>query len=949
MLDNIRVFERNAVHGLHVLFSGSLDTGKFYAKILSRGGHSLRVVKLTLQKLSGKNSISLSLISPECLCPDWVLDTDSCGQPRDSTSSTDRSNVGLITAHNTLLCVELRDDNSETASIDLHEIPSSLKPILYSADIHWITPNRILVAAGTVFGEIVVWSCRLQEDTQNPPFSESSICVHHFFTGHEGSIFGVSISPEITSPGERESRRFLASCSDDRTIRVWDISSCSSGGPEGSSLSMDRNIRATGFGTYIGELDLNQNSCLAKVWAHDARIWGVRFLGVASSEKDLSVKVISYSEDATCQLWDFRCPPDTLESDDSDQKTMTAHLSHLKTYKYHTGRHVWSLASRESPCSFTVYSGGADGNLISFVVGRHFSDPRGDQRLVSTADDIIDSLTNTRRQPADFLSPTTVKKKKDEPRIAGYSFVGDNCFIAASSEGRILLGCVKPRGSSRDDDADGYQVSWETVAMLDGIPAYNSIEADPQQQFGVIAAKSGDIWLYDHRDKSIQKVAQVGQKVVGLFIVETTHGQCDSSFSRLCSFVVSFFGATKVDLFCVRTGESPSILSRNEFSLPPKFLVMDVAIVEATGQMILSSRQGAIASYDLEKHSGQVPIEPSWCISGVHSGDAVTSISNIKQPSSSDPAANYILTTGRDGNYCVHELVAQTPGLRTVHKTSPIRLKPERATFEASTNDLLLLGFRGTLFVLWNESTQSELMTVECGGVHRTWVYHSGKFGNLLIWNRASTFHALPWTTPSHRALRAGGHGREIKTIAISPSMVRIAGRKRAILATGGEDTLIRLFMLDEEEKTQPAGSFQCVRTVKHHGGGMQHLQWSSSARHLFSSSGAEEFQAWRVRYIPGFGMGVVAEGEYPKGKPNSDLRITHFHVVDVEVEDESADAFLISMCYSNSVVKVCGSQSMSCLRESRNTADANCVGVLLSVESPMVLLYAASPRTLHI
>src|SRR5699024_577912 len=121
----------------------------------------------------------------------------------------------------------------------------------------------------------------------------------------EGSIFGVSISPEIISPEEKESRRFLASCSDDRTIRVWDISSLPPGTSEGGRLSMDRNIRGTGFGTYIGESGVKQDTCLAKTWAHDSRIWGVRFLGAASSEENISFKIISYSEDTTCQVWDF--------------------------------------------------------------------------------------------------------------------------------------------------------------------------------------------------------------------------------------------------------------------------------------------------------------------------------------------------------------------------------------------------------------------------------------------------------------------------------------------------------------------------------------------------------------------------------------------------------------------------------------------------------------------
>jgi WD40 repeat protein len=289
----------------------------------------------------------------------------------------------------------------------------------------------------------------------------------------------------------------------------------------------------------------------------------------------------------------------------------------------------------------------------------------------------------------------------------------------------------------------------------------------------------------------------------------------------------------------------------------------------------------------------------------------VTSISTFKFPGGSEQLQTYILTTGRDCYYCLHKVkppkgTSSTLEIETVHKSSPpTRIVLEGAILDAATKDLILMGFRGVHFVVWNESTQTELMAVDCGGGHRTWVYHSCMDASFLVWTRAGDLNVFSKTDSAYRALRVGGHGREVKTMAISPPVGSGGERNCTILATGSEDTSIRLFLLDEDPGSRPCGSFQSVRTLKPSNTGLQHLQWSNDGRWLFSSAGNEDFDAWRVRHIPGFCIGVVRVGHYPKSQEISDLRITYFEAVEVDVGEKNADAFLIFMGYSNSAVKV--------------------------------------------
>jgi WD40 repeat protein len=98
------------------------------------------------------------------------------------------------------------------------ELTSSTRSILYSAHLFWESQNCVLVAAGTAFGEIIYWSWSHDADMG------ATSHVHRVFLGHEGSVFGVRISKELPSDCCQNLKRIIASCSDDRTIRIWDVS-----------------------------------------------------------------------------------------------------------------------------------------------------------------------------------------------------------------------------------------------------------------------------------------------------------------------------------------------------------------------------------------------------------------------------------------------------------------------------------------------------------------------------------------------------------------------------------------------------------------------------------------------------------------------------------------------------------------------------------------------------
>jgi WD40 repeat protein len=226
----------------------------------------------------------------EITMPDWILDA------RAITPST----IGLVTAHNTLFIYSL-----EQRQI-IQEINCEEQSLLYAGQIYRASDGTITIATGTVFNEIQVWH---PFPTPHSSPSRSTVSITKRLQGHEGCIFSL----RFNGPGN-----LLASCSDDRTIRVWNVT---------------------------------DGSCVAVGFGHIARVWDVRFLPDRSNE----IFLMSTSEDTTAYLWNLSLVDRTLKV-------------HEK-YHGHGGKHVWSQAI--SSDGALAATGGNDGGVsIWDVAGR---------------------------------------------------------------------------------------------------------------------------------------------------------------------------------------------------------------------------------------------------------------------------------------------------------------------------------------------------------------------------------------------------------------------------------------------------------------------------------------------------------------------------------------------------------------------------------------------------
>ncbi|KAG4411066.1 hypothetical protein IFR04_015797 [Cadophora malorum] len=910
LLSVCEVFDSQTIHGIAIREDGKDENA---LQLAIWGGASLILLErkdvesILLQHAS---SIKSSVIAVS----DWVLDV--------AISPHDDCCV-LITAHNTVLSAALLRD-TEYPKVETLSSPS--RSILYSADLVWESRAQILVAAGTVFGEIIVWRCSTTGESQ----------VIYTFTGHEGSIFGVDISPSIVQPNGTTGR-LLASCSDDRTIRIWDLSE--SFEPVSRSTSL---LRKTGFGENDehGTTDV-ATKCIATVMGHASRIWSVKFLVEEGHPSAPSICIVSFGEDSTTQHWsldfDSSLVPTTginsLSAVPKHKNTLRpstlAKLSHLNTFAFHSGKHIWSTAIFDlTGSSCLLVTGGADGKISMYklAVGAAIESPPVElniskEPMVSTMpsyepsrsmawglEDIISCLKSpiptqddsqkaqeppaivagnvpSEALPADS-KPT--KRTKSNNRIKDgfnrYAFASENQVIATTNCGRVLVG---------DIDAD---VVWSEAFLPDpsslDLKNYTVIEGFPEIGIAFLAGSNGMIFAYQ-TGQPIQVAGKVEGKVLDMFkILDVRNNSYELLVTELASQVATLFTIE------YSSTAAPQMTYSKSCNLPPKFLVTSAG--RSNGLLALGARSGILAIYETSKSADPIDI---WTPPKDSPSDAIATILSLKASDSIFGSVGHFLTTERTGYYSVFSCTPTSGSndtstgsivSRVHHSRLPLGPMVEAAWFR--NGELYFYGFKSKSFVVWNESQHYEVSNIDCGGAHRSYAYcpPTTSSGGQFVFTKASKLYLHSQRNPSHTILKQGGHGREIKASAVTAD--------GSLVATGAEDTAIRIWRYNNAA-SELDSAFDCLSIIEKHTTGIQHLQWYHS-KYLFSSGGNEEFFVWAIRSLPGFGIGVVCEASYPDRSADGDLRIMSFDVTESIIGSEDGDNLLISLAFSDSTIR---------------------------------------------
>lgn len=876
-----RIFQAQAVHGIAVISKSDC-----HVVIIVWGGSLVRVCKFDLL-LDEENANVVSdswIFSASVEAPDWILHLSPSPLFADDSNTVKVPVCAAVTAHNALL--ELRTTyTDEVPEISITELTFSTRSILYSAHLVWASRDQILIAAGTAFGEIIFWSW-----TSNLQAGSASQ-THRVFLGHEGSIFGVRISREYESVLDGKPQRFLASCSDDRTIRIWDVSNISSSEEQSGSNEALGNERTHHTGFTNPSFDLSTSSdCLAIGWGHISRVWGVQFLDHVDKVSD--VFLFSSGEDATTRTW---CLSPNNDVTSKTEGALPYSLSQLDIAAYHSGKNIWaSTIHSYLPQMQQMFSCGADSKITVCSMGTTLPllGHAGCVLSETTIEDIIlPPLGNLE------LDTTNQEMHSHKPsKVLGffrsYTFVDDTSYLLTTNTGNVYLGLIKPRQS-----IDGTDVRSQTklIGQSQDLNGYSVSTGVSSLGIAFVAGSRGHVYAYQRDNGLFTELHATGGKVGSIFAV-AHHDEGRKG-------VVLFFTVTGRDvaqLLHLMWSESGILTVSKQVDVPIAVAGSGLTVTSmgyvASGSseshLFLGFRQGSVAMYctdvTITSEEATTPsISYIQTIAGVHGKETVTSLSWL----SSESQSGYLISTGRDGHLVIHSFHPTRKSLNLVHRLNlPVGSNIEGA--HLIQGNLQVYGFSSKHFVLYDVTAEEELISVDTGGAHRSWAFqpHMQSYGcGTLVWTRASSMHICQQTHSSHEVVRRGGHGREIKAVAVTNPT-----NKYQFIATGAEDTDIKIFQYEE-------GNFIGGRTLRKHKTGIQHLQWSEDGSYLFSSGGCEEFYIWKVSTLPPeLGtIGVVCESVYQPESEHADLRLMSF---DVKPYNAS---FCISMVFSDSNIKV--------------------------------------------
>lgn len=657
-----------------------------------------------------------------------VLDRLQIPNERVITTNTvpnSKYTVVCLTSYNTVSHIGYRPSSRHLRQEVLSNKASTF---LYSGTIQVVSPNHYIVASGTALGEVLLWTCRYDLTSRSwktIPFRQ--------FEGHRGSIFGVSISSTFLVNGQR--RQMVASCSDDRTIRLWDISKPLDESPEDDTKDAHDFLVST--------------DCSGMIWGHLSRIWTVDFLQDNSASTAGSIGwLISTGEDGTVQSW-------SVELDHQSWK-----LANICQDRHHAGKNIWSHCIRHLGRRVDVYSGGADGRVVRRPYGTT-------SKAVATGPTVTQALSPL------LQSPTPDNKQCTSVGTFKYYQLLDHDSLVCSTDTGLLL-----RGRRIIDHMD-----W---ALVDDVSCQSSLFATD--------CSSGSVFVVDQISHHLTCLNLTSGSTEQIKLLE--HGKVAflsaASFLRdreriLCA-LVSYYSNKQIQVWMIARSNVCQYCVR--LDLPDAFIVSAVLYDAENDTLVCGSRAGALVAYT------NITTDPrrTSCLRHAHGSDAVTQIVKID---SQEVAHSLYLTTGRDGYYCVHRVNLKSAGVETVHRSMP-PLGPyiegvHILTASGEAPRVILHGFRSTEFVVWDETEQRQLFAIHCGGAHRSWTFHLDQSGRsaTFVWTQAGKFNYKRLSSTDHEVLQSGSHGREIKALAVH----RLERDKHSLIATGSEDTNIQLML----------------------------------------------------------------------------------------------------------------------------------------------------------
>ncbi|XP_060095373.1 tRNA (34-2'-O)-methyltransferase regulator WDR6 [Heteronotia binoei] len=736
------------------------------------GGKSLVVIEFSLQN----SMIKLAELFPFCELHDWIWDLQWL------EGSTETSNcVALALGHNS---VALYDCVGQRI---LQEVHCQEKCILYSAHLVGSRWDSLVLVAGTVFNQLVIWRAADQAD------DTGRIQPHSRISGHHGVIFSICYL---------ESKGILASASDDRSLRLWGIS----------------NLQAPP----------DHIPCLLVCYGHQSRVWSVRLL---------NDYIISIGEDSACLMWNYQGEI-------------------VRSFKGHKGQGLRSVAVHE--VQGCVFTGGADSGIRCWCCKR--SRTNGSSLL-----------------QLNFPSP----QRKGLPRA-----------VKLVDTGHLLI--VTDAGAVYSYDLTSN--AWTLILEDAAYRSYSLLEVSELAEGDILCAMgniSGQVKLFLLRNPAQAKDLNVYAEKVHSLSWSSRPGQDLNT----CSLFVS--GSAGVLLWLEVSYHPPdaiTVVVKKCFVLPPcKQRWHTCTTFLPQGDFLLcGDRRGSLMLFacgtplDLEheKTSGRGDLGYSDSVTvcngpelafpirgeGTHAEGPVSLIFGLHGKTGVTSVAchnNFIYSTGRDG--CYRQLQVLGWQLQVLRKQKPCKgLEWLEGLHFSSDGSTWVLGFHAAHFVLWDVSSNEMLLSIPCGGGHRSWSHTHRLSAETFAYVRSGDVVVYQSRDASNgqRVLKKSLHGRELTCVCHVGTLKTSGQDLVSVFATGSEDNMVNILAFGTQSHTlthltaigDHISSVRALAVME--SSTIEQETGSTSSFVLFSAGGRAQIECYRLRLSPdcGSSSGVLCQ-----------------------------------------------------------------------------------------
>ncbi|CAH1397318.1 unnamed protein product [Nezara viridula] len=302
--------------------------------------------------------------------------------------------------------------------------------------------------------------------------------------------------------------------------------------------------------------------------------------------------------------------------------------------------------------------------------------------------------------------------------------------------------------------------------------SYCVLSISPSREYVVLGGIHGDIKLFKVLDSKLTELCKTS----------ITGRVFSLSWSDSSTIVSNGLDGSLSVWELVETGDNINLEQKNSYVLPYSKERWITCAASLEDYLVCGDRMGSIHLFS----SLTTIKDPVDSLRRLHDVKGVSDIKHIN---------GITYSTGRDGT--LREFTIKDDKLVLV-STLKLPMDWSTSVVHSDSYGLIIMGFHGSNFVLWNVEERITLLQLDCGGGHRSFdCIVDGNLGNLVISfirMKEMKYICCPVEAVSHQTVLAGYHKKAINCCCL----LSLKEDGMASILTGSEDNSIRLSLIDQ-------------------------------------------------------------------------------------------------------------------------------------------------------